>query len=534
MIEQIQLLRSYARRIWPYRWVALAVAAVVSVGGWGFVISLPNEYEVSAKIFIDTRSMLKPLLAGLTVKHDSLTSSANLMRRTLLTRPNLENVARKTDLDLETKTDEEFDNLVTALGKRVELSGTPRDNIYEIKFVDNDPNKAKRIVDEILNSFLETALGDSRQDTAVTQKFLDEQIADYEKRLIEAEERLKEFKQRNVGLMPGDGVDYYARLEEAKAIYRNAELELKEAENRRAELARQIEGEVPVFGVMEDAGVWNAEFSTKYDGRIAELESQLDQLLLNYTEKHPDVVGIRQTLASLEEKRQEEVERLAIAEQEDPFAGSGPAGESLVYQEMKIALGQAEADVAGLRIRVAEFRDRMESLERLVDTVPEVEAELQRLDRDYALNKKNFEELIKRRESARLSEEVDHKADHLKLKVIDPPRVPVTPIGPKRVQLFSAVLAAALGIGGVFAFLLTQVTPRFYSTDELREFAQLPVLGVVSMISSGRQKTERMMELAVFGLVFMGLIAVYGALVGLETMQFDIHSKFTSLVGNAV
>jgi polysaccharide chain length determinant protein (PEP-CTERM system associated) len=531
MIEQIQLLRSYARRIWPYRWIALASATLVSIIGWGVVISLPNQYEVSAKIFIDTRSMLKPLLKGLTVNNNSISNSASLMRQTLLTRPNLEDVARKTDLDLSTSTDEEFDSLITGLAKRIVLTGTPRDNIYEIKFADSDPNKAKRIVDEILNSFLETALGDSRQDSVVTQKFLTEQIADYEKRLVEAEERLKEFKQKNVGLMPGDGGNYYQRLEEAKQISRNAELDLREAQNRRSELARQAEGEVPVFGMMEEIDVWNSDVTTKYDGRILELESQLDQLLLQYTEKHPDIVGIRLTVAALEEKRDEEATRIAENERDDYSNVSSSTQESLAYQELKISLGQADADVAGLKIRAEEYNKRVEGLERLVDTVPEVEAELQRLDRDYALNKKNFEELLKRRESARLSDDVDSEADHLKLKVIEPPRIPISPVGPKRVALFSGVLLGSLAFGSVLAFLLTQITPRFYSSDELREFAQIPVIGVVTMISSGRQRTERLMEFAVFGMVFLGLIAVYGGLVGMEKMQFEVYAKFVGFVG---
>ncbi|MFT4582925.1 MAG: polysaccharide chain length determinant protein (PEP-CTERM system associated) [Gammaproteobacteria bacterium] len=534
MIEQIQLLRSYARRIWPYRWVALASATLASIIGWGVVISLPNQYEVSAKIFIDTRSMLKPLLAGLTVNNNSISNSASLMRQTLLTRPNLEEVARKTDLDLGTASDEDFDNLITGLAKRIELTGTPRDNIYEIKFEDSDPNKAKRIVDEILNSFLETALGDSRQDSVVTQKFLGEQISDYEKRLVEAEERLKEFKQKNVGLMPGDGGNYYERLEEAKLVFRNAELDLREAQNRRGELARQIGGEVPVFDIMVEEDVWNSDVSTKYDGRILELESQLDQLLLQYTEKHPDVVGIRLTVKALEEKRQEEVKRIAENEREELSNVSSSTNESLAYQELKIALGQTDADVAGLKIRAEEFNKRVEALARLLDTVPEVEAELQRLDRDYELNKKNYEELLKRRESARLSNEVDSEADHLKLKVIEPPRIPLIPVGPKRILMFSGVLTGALGFGAVLALLLTQITPRFYSSDELKEFAQIPVIGVVTMISSGRQRTERLMEFAVFGVVFLGLIAMYGGLVGMETMQIEIYTKFVSLIGRTV
>ena len=116
--------------VWPYRWIALGLAAVVSVVGWFGVFYMPDEFEVRAKIFVDTRSMLRPLLRGLAINTDSLASSANLMKRTLLTRPNLEEVARKTDLDLSAETEQDFDKVVTDLAKNISLSGTEKDNIY--------------------------------------------------------------------------------------------------------------------------------------------------------------------------------------------------------------------------------------------------------------------------------------------------------------------------------------------------------------------------------------------------------------------
>ena len=531
MNEQIQLARRYVRMVWPYRWAALALSTVICFGGWFFALSQPNIFEVKAKIFVDTRSMLRPLLKGLAVDSESLASSASLMKRTLMTRPNLEEVARKADLDLKSKGEQEFDRVVTSLAERIRLEGTSQDNIYEIGFTDTSPQQAKRVVDELLNSFLESALGSNRKDTAVTQKFLDEQISGYEARLLAAEPRLKEFKQKNVGNMPGDGSSYFTNLRGMRSSLQRAQLELQEAQNRSSTLRQQLEGEEPMLGVMSDTQSFQMPLSSHYDVRIAKLQEQLDQLLLQFTDKHPDVAAIRQQSTELEARRDDEMKKLAEKLANEPMGGAGiGAGDSGVMQDIKLAMAEADAEVAGLSARVNAYKQQIVELERAVDTIPEIEAELKRLDRDYGLNKQQYDELLRRRESARLSQEVDQQADDVKLKVIDPPRVPVLPIGPQRVQMMSMVLVASLGAGLGLAFLLSQINPRFYSSDELKEITQLPILGTVSLVFSERQRTERRMELAVFALMLMGLIAIYGGLVTLETLHFNLNARITALL----
>lgn len=524
MIEQIQLVKRYGRLLWPYRWLALITAVVVALCGSVYVFSLPPTYKVSAKIFVDTRSMLRPLMKGLAVENDTLVTSAELMRRTLLTRPNIEKVARETDMDLTAEDEREFDYIVTRLLSSISIAGTPRDNIYTIAYSDQDPNLAKSVVDELLNTFLETALGTSRSDTAVTQKFIDEQIAEYEKRLIDAEDRLREFKQRNVGLMPTDNLNYYQRLEQANQQLQAARLALNEATRRRDELNRQLKDTIAAQKAGDAAT--SSLIETQYSERISNMESRLDDLLLQYTDKHPDIIGLQATLAGLREKHDKEIAKMTAE-----LSGQSGGGVSDGYNDIRLALGEAGAEAAALQTRVQQYEKRVEDLKGLVNTLPEVEAELARLDRDYELNRAQHQELLERREAARLSHEVDQKADNVKLKVIEPPRTPSSPSGPDRLMFLSVAFLGALGAGGFLAFLMTQLNPRFFTSDELKEFAQLPIMGVVSMVSNKRQRAERRMELAVFGTMLLGLFAVYGGLMSLELMQFDIHQKVVKLLG---
>lgn len=518
--------------MWLYRWYALVFSTLVCLAGWAVVYSLPNQYQVSAKIFVDTRSMIRPLLQGLVINDSLLQDTIAVMRRTLLTRPTLEELMRRTDLDLTAKTPQDLDKLIGEVTSKISIStdkSASESDVYQISYTNPDPRVAKKLVDELLNILLESALGDTRLDRASAQQFLEQQIADYERRLIEAEERMKEFKRKNMGLMPGSGQDYYARLQQASSELAAVEVELKQAQRRRDELNRQLAGEEPIFGIMNEVYAENPQLLA-VNARISAMTTRLDELLVNYTEKHPDVVTIRGQIATLEEEKERIRQEMATAIPEtSPTAGLSP-----VAQQLKLSLAEAEAAVAALSSRAEDFAKRVENLQKQANTVPEVEAELLRLDRDYALNKQQYDELLARREAARMSQDADEAAEPVKIKVIDPPRVPLTPIGPKRLLLTSGVFVASLGAALALAFVLSQIFPRVFTRQDLKELTGLPVIGAVTLVRNQFHRNERRMELAMFSLVFLVLVGAYASLVTLQFMNVDLSYYVTRLVGRFV
>ena len=541
MYEQVQVARTFLRMAWLYRWVGLATAIIACTLGWGAVQLMPDQYQVTAKIYLDSRSMLRPLLRGIAFESGNLSNTTMLLSRTLLTRPNLEEVARRTDLDLGTKTPEEFDKLIADLSSDISIVGTPRDNIYEIKYSNAKPKVAKSVVDELLNTFMESALGDTRRETAVTQKFLEEQIAAYEKRLVEAEERLKEFKQRNVGVMPGSEGGFFSRLESAHAQLKAAQLELEEGMKRRDQLKEQASSQSAVvedpFAMEEDPLTEDIDPEiSQYEAKIADMNNRIDDLLVAYTEKHPDIVTMRKMVGDLEQKieaRKKELEKEAA---ENPVAEGGDEDlESMMgnpfKQQLQLQAAEADAMVAGLQTRVAEYERRVQELETKVDTVPEVEAELARLNRDYEVNKGQYDELLKRRELAYMAQEADQSEDDVKVKIIEPPRVPLLPTGPNRLLFASIVLLLGLGIGGALSAVLSQMNPRIIDVPDLKDITGLPVLGVVSMSSSPLHRQQRRYELMAFSAALAGLVIVYIGQVVLLVMGIDLHGKISSVIG---
>ncbi len=511
MHELMEMIGSYLRGAWRFRWFAQLIAWPLCLAGWVLIYEMPNQYEATARVYVDTQSMLKPLLQGLAVQTD-VTEQVNALMRTLLSRPNLEKVARMTDLDLEAKTPEEMELMLNRLSKKVVLANTGRENIFGISYKSENPEKAKDVVQSLMTLFVEGSLGETRTDTSAAQRFLDEQIKEYETKLFAAEERLKDFKLRNVSVMPSEGRGYYDRLQSEMASLEKAQLELREAENRRDELQRQLAGEEPNFGMLIERQPKNLLSQTEV--RIQALESKLDEDLLKYTESHPDIVTLRKQIADLREQENKriEAERRRIGNR-PPAMEANP-----IYQQLKIALGDSEASVASLKVRVREYSERIQKLNRMVDTVPQVEAELARLNRDYAINKQNYETLISRRESAKISEQAGQSSDSLTFKIVDPPRVPLNPVSPNRPLLSSVVLVGGMAMGLAFALFLSQVKPTFDNHSAIFSATNIPVLGYVTMVWTDREKTRDRIEKLSFGALVVALIIAYGVSVAMQLL----------------
>lgn len=524
MHDTLALILTQIRMVWRFRWVALVFASIICAVGWAGVVLLPNQYRVEAKVFLDTSSLLRPLLRGLAVDTRSQQDASMMMRRTLLVRPNLETVARKTDMDLQAKTPEQFEALLTNLSSKIQVGGTGRDNIFVIGYEHSDPQLASRVVEAILNLFVEKSLSESRKDVGTTRQFLDRQVAEYEARLTAAENRLKEFKQNNVGMMPGAGGTYFARMESMTQGLAEARLQLEEATRRRDEYRRQIDGVEALFEPELTLTRPGRMLPHPLDGRIESLEQRLDQLLLQYTEKHPDVISSRDIIADLKTQR----EQTPVPQPEREVIPGGGRGNTM-EQEITMALGQADAEVAALSARVQEYERRVEELRNLVDTIPRIEAELARLNRDYEVDKRNYDELVSRRESLSLSEQASQTNEGLRFNIIDPPRVPLKPIGPNRPLFSAGVLLAGLGAGVGFAWLLAMLRPALYSREEVEQALNLPVIGTVTRTWTRGEAVRRRMEVSTFVFGCVLLAGSFSALLSIEIQHADLLDRVRNL-----
>jgi len=505
MHEVLEQLISQLRGIWLRRWQAIIVAWIIAVAGWIVVYSLPQRYEASARVYIDTQSILKPLMSGLTV-NAPIEQQVNMMTRTLMSRPNMEKLARMTDMDLKAKNPKDMEELISGLVSSVKMAPAGQENLYVITYQNREPELAKKVAQSLLTILVEGSLGSKRKDTDTAKRFIEDQIKSYEQKLVTAESALKDFKQKHLGMMPGQGGDYFAKLAAAQTSLNEATLALREAETRRDQLKRQLSGDDPTL--MQDTpslGGANPELDT----RIQDLQKRLDNLRSVYTEQHPDIVGTKRVIAQLEEQKKEQ------AKLKKPINPSAVGGQNTYFQQLSLSLAEAEAQTASLKARVSEYTSRFNGLRQMATMQPQVEADFVQLNRDYEVNKKNYEQLLSRRESASISEEMESKTEVIDFKVIDPPYVPPTPTFPNRPLFLSLVLLLALGGGVGAAFLISQIRPIITDRAGVADVTEYPILGSVSMVWNEAQTKARRKGMIAWATSIAALVSAYGLVMGI-------------------
>lgn len=485
---------TYVKGVWIKKRYIIVSTWLICPIGWAYVASLPDTYDSSARLFVDTSSLLRPLLRGLAV-YNNASDQVSLVAQTLLSRPNLEKIAREADLDITVTTQAEMDELIEGMRKDIKIGSTRERNIYTIRYTSDTPELSQKIVQITLNEFVESSLGKNRQSGDSAEEFINRQIEEYEQRLEEAEQRLADFKVSRIDRAPGSSSDYYSQLQRQISQLEATELRLLELNSKLTAARAQLSGESPIFGLVspDSRGGASTTISTQYDGRIEALENRLGELLIQYTENHPDVINTQNLLATLYEQKDEQIKKMGtVAQETGNYNVYGNVNQNPVYQELKLAVAEYEGQVAELQVRAKENREKIAELERIVDLVPQIEAEAQGLNRDYQITRDKYLELISRREQAELSRKAEATSDDVQFRVIDPPTLPTKPSGPQRIMMYTGILILGFGAGLGIAFLVSQIKPVVLSPSQLVGAFGIPVLGKVSHINAAEiAKVER-------------------------------------------
>ena len=517
MDEFLSQITTTIRGMWTYRRLAVAIAWLVGIIGMAVIFTMPDRYQASARVFVDTQTILRPLMVGIAVQ-PNIEQQVSMLSRTLLSRPTIERLVRTVDLDLQAQTTSEKDAIVDNVTQSISIQSAGKDNLYTLSYRSQNPEVAQRVVQALLTIFVESSLGATRQDSDSARRFLDDQIKNYEVKLTEAESRLKEFKLRNIEMQSQTGLDSAGRAAEVVTLLNQARLELSEANSARTAAKRQLDALREQ--VQSNDGNSISEQTPELDSRLNEQQRNLDSLLQKYTEQHPDVVNTRRLISQLQAQKTKEMSELRRAALQNPTAplmSSSPA-----VQELNRMYSEAEVNVASLRSRVSEYESRSAKVREQLKVAPQLEAELAQLNRDYEIHRKNYSDLVQRRESALMSGELESTSNVAEFRVIDPPRVSPKPVAPNRILLLPLALLAALGIGTAMAFVMSQVRPVFFDGASLQEATELPLLGVIELVPSEELRKSEMRSLKRFLGALAGLLCVYIGGIALLSYQSRI------------
>lgn len=515
MNESIATVRALLRGIWSYRWSGYIAAALAGLIAAAVIALTPSRYEASARVFVDTQSILKPLMTGLTVE-PNVEQQLSMMARTLISRPNVERAARESGIEPATLMPSQHDALIDRLMKSIQFRTGGKDNLYTLTYRGETSEASRKFIEALLSIFMETNEQGKRKDNEQAKKFIDDQIKIYVARLQVAENAIKEFKLRNLNVMPNLAQDYVARTGEAQKELSASRLQLRQAERAREALAKRLQEEPPSFTTTSDAlppGV--PPPPNELELRIDSNRKRLDDLRTRFTEEHPDVIGTRRVVEQLEEER---ATQLRNPKPTSPNAQTISVPNK-IYQDIKLNLTQTEANIASLSARVAEAELRMRQATDATQTIPKVEADYAQLNRDYEVNKKNYEQLLARRESAQISENLDSNSGMVQFKTVDPPRVAAVSWSANRPMMFLAALPASILLGIGLAFLRSYLKPTFHSAKSLSMAMGLPLLGAVSRARFPSDVKLAHRQVLGFALAALLYVGVYGAIAGYSVLR---------------
>jgi len=488
--------------MWHYRWWGLAAAWAICLSGWVVVQALANKYEAAAKVYIDTDTLMRPLMAGLTVNPD-VNQEVDVMMKTLITRPSIEQVVKLSDPGMAGASKERLGARVAEVQKHITLSPLETKNLFSIAYTDSDPVYAQSVTQSLVTLLVNSNLGSQRRNVDGVQSFLDQQIAKYETELRDMEKRRADFRTAHL--------EYYSATSEngdATDLINKAHAETVDAQNqldieiaRRDSLAAQLHSVSAIVKVDAPPPLVVGDRSGDQTD-LAQATATLTNLESRFTANHPDVIAQKNL-----------VERLK-AQENGSGGGASPyhAHQGIsnpVYVNLQGKLADAETNVA-LQRRRLELATANEQKARadMAESVT-VSRQYADLDRDYAVIHKNYLDLVARREAAKLSRAVGDQESDTVFRVIEPPQVPEVPVSPNRLLLNSFVLLLGIMSGIALTFVLHVNRDSFSVSDQLAETFDMPILGTVSHVNAISQQIQIKKAVTTMATSLAVMMAVY-------------------------
>ena len=507
MLDQFSEVLYFAKGVVRNKWIVTIVAWVICMGGWSYVYRMPDVYQSSARVHVDTRTMLRPLLRGLAIQSD-VRGLVAIMKKLMFTQENMIKIAETAGMDVDRSSEKKTLGLVAQLKGKLKIDGA-QGEIFSISYESKDPQNAKNIVQAVLTIFSEQAQSSTLGDVDSAQRFIDNQIREYEQRLRNAERAKENFKRVNIGLLPGQvGEGQVDVIQAVRKSIETSKMQLTEILSRKKVLDAQL-AEALASG--EEWGLTDEGGDSSVEGiRIAQLLERKNLLLLKYTENHPNILSINSEIDRLKKRK------------EDDEKANGPSEVAMsnpYVQSIKIEQNKLETEIATINSRIAALESKLVTEDEQFNTRLTIETEMENLNRDYVTIKKNYLALIDRREQARMSSSVDTQVSALKFKVVDPANLPTSPSSPNRKIFYTGVLVFGIAVGLALALVVVFIRPSFVEAKHLREITGLPILGSVSEVVNETQAKNNRYRLIKFAAVNMLLLIGYVGVMAVDVLS---------------
>lgn len=499
--ETEQKIRVLYREAFAHR-KQIVAAFVVLVGiALALGLSWPKAYTSSTTIQVEQQNIIEPLMQGAAVRSGMIDQARNASE-IIYGRSMLLKVLEQGGYLSGNPEPAEIESMIEGLKEATTISNVGQ-NLIKIEYKGNDPERVYETTEKLAELFIEEMLAARAKESNAAYEFIDDQVRKYEKELLASEERLKALRQEHAEARPGAERETNERITSLRSSIDGIEQQLREGEIRVASLEDQLSGEVQVASVMSR--------EQEYRSRINELRNRLDTLRLSYHDSYPDIVIVKEQIKELEQAVSKEAARVARARQDAAASGQRYVDDTLrnnpVYQQLQSDLYNARTNVRTLQARLADTQAKLQEEMKRAQRIQEVEAQFQKLTRDYQVNQTIYQDLLRRRENARVSMNLNSEQQGLTLRVVEPAYFSHQPSGPRLMHfaLGGLILGAALPLGVLFGFLT--LDPRVRTPASISHQMGLPMLTVIPHMDTPQEAAAERRGLLLSGLVVLLTVA---------------------------
>lgn len=489
--------------VWNRRWLALAVAWVVCPLGWLAVAMIPNSYKSESRIQVLTQDILSDKVG---ISSNDRRRSVQQIEQTLTSSVNLEKVVRGTDLGRAAASDRELASKVEGLRSKIEVK-SEQDDFFSITALQPSPKLARDVVQKLIDVAEEDNIASGSKQTSQTLRFLDKQIEERKIALQEAETKRVDYETKNLGLLPGAG-SVSQRLASARAELSQIDSQLLQARSALAALNSQLAGTPQNLNTPSVGGGFSGNpAQAALSQALADLAAMRARGL---TDSHPDVIAQKNQVADL---------RAQARAFPSVGGGGGFSTPNPAYSSLQSLRAERQASATALASRKASIEAEMAQLINQQSAEPGVAAEIARINRDYDVLKKQYDQLVADRDNVALRGDVETQTDSVQFRVINRPTLSGAPATPNRPLLLLAVLFAGIGVGGGAAFALGHLQTTYPTAAKLERASGLPVIGSISQMLGSAAREERRRKMRVFFGGSAGLVGVFALLLAAEFIQ---------------
>ena len=476
--------------------VTLISFAIMFVG-----ILRPPSYSSSITIFADNQNIIKPLLGAKAAVTELKQNRSNQVRDIIYSPRILSQVIDSVYGPDAFPSPLSKDIKVSQIRSNINVQGQSG-NYIKVSYKDDSANKTFEILNKVVSAFIEDSADTKRDESRSAFNFIDQQTASYKALLLKSEDKLKSFQSTN---FDGTEDEVNSRIASLRASIEEMNIQIQESNTRVSGLRRQLS--------RENKFASNDYESAVYNTQLRELKKKKAALQINYEDSYPAIIDINYQINDLEKVISEVGNK--STPQKNVNADFNP-----LYEELRSLSSAAQIEHRTLLNRLKAFNRLLDESYERRKRIANNKAELSELTRDYSVFQTQYQEMLTKKEKARLSMVLDIQGQGVNYKLQEAATYPNTPVGARFIHFFAAgpIVALLIVIGIFVAKILVDSKIRFSS--EIKSIEGVTLLAGIPHATSGiENRTERVHNTflllyciaCMFGYVAIALAYKYGA-----------------------